>query len=258
VGDDQEAGITPARPPTASVFLLAHHDDEVFCAAHLRRRLAGGGDVALVWVTAGGLAPARWRLAEGRRVRAFLGLQEGEALDLALPDRHAIDHLPRIEREVERLLTRLPSQTELFVPAWEGGHPDHDALNAVAARLAARHPGLRVFEFPLYARRGFSMAVQDLPSAPAPATETRLSAQLDAADHTFRWRLARANASQLLVSLLPLLAIVRLSGRHEVETVRSLPERDYRRPPGPRPLLYELYTGTSFGRVAGAVTRYLA
>jgi LmbE family N-acetylglucosaminyl deacetylase len=35
-----------------TLFLLAHHDDEVFCAAHLRRALTGGGDVRLLWATA--------------------------------------------------------------------------------------------------------------------------------------------------------------------------------------------------------------
>ena len=38
-----------------TLFLLAHHDDEVFCAGHLRRALAAGGSVRLLWATAGGL-----------------------------------------------------------------------------------------------------------------------------------------------------------------------------------------------------------
>ena len=35
-----------------TLFLLAHHDDEVFCAAHLRRALADGESVRLLWATA--------------------------------------------------------------------------------------------------------------------------------------------------------------------------------------------------------------
>ena len=114
--DGHEAGGETAAPPTRSLFLLAHHDDEVFCAAHLRRRLAAGGEVAIIWVTAGGLAPAPRRIAEGDRVRALLGLPPARTLDLALRDRRAIEHLATIESEVERLLAKTLA-TELFAPA---------------------------------------------------------------------------------------------------------------------------------------------
>ena len=57
-----------------TLFLLAHHDDEVFCAGHLRRALPAPGTSGLLWATAGGLAPARRRLAEGARVLRLLGL----------------------------------------------------------------------------------------------------------------------------------------------------------------------------------------
>jgi len=84
--------------------VLAHHDDEVFCAGHLRRELDAGARITLLWATAGGLAPAGRRIAEGDRALAALGLPATAGIDLRLPDQHAVEHVAAIAAEIGRLL----------------------------------------------------------------------------------------------------------------------------------------------------------
>jgi len=250
-----------------ALFLLAHHDDEVFCAGHLAHVLREGRPVWLLWATAGGLAPARRRIAEGERVRRLLALPETQAQSLSLPDQEALLHLPEIEREAERLLALMRADTaastdaaerlELYVPAYEGGHPDHDAVNLVAAQLRARHDHVSVIEFPLYRRRAAWVTVQSGTPASG-ATPNHAALWLDDEALALRRRLALANASQLLVSLAPLLVLAAWAGRGRAEPARPLPAHAYTLPPAPRPLLYELYTRRRFSSFRAAAAAYLS
>ena len=244
--------------PAPALFLLAHHDDEVFCAGRLRRLLAEGADVRLLWATAGGLAPARRRIAEGGRALRALGLPAGAGRDLALPDQHAAEHVAAVADALVALVDEVVGvgagdPPTVYVAAYEGGHPDHDAVNVAAALAAARRPGLRVVEYPLYRRGRFGLTVQ----AAAPAAGTGPAPfdvlTLTAADRALRRALARANASQLAPSLLPLLALARLAGRGRAEPARPLPAHDYTRPPHDGRLLYELYTPWRFARWTAAL-----
>ncbi len=261
-----------------ALFLLAHHDDEVFCAGRLRSALTGGADVRLLWATAGGLAPARRRIAEGARALRALGLPPGAGRDLALPDQHAAEHVDAIAAALVLLIDQAAGghhgdqaqgrdaqqgattgvagdSLTVYVAAYEGGHPDHDAVNAAAALAAHRRPGLRVVEYPLYRRGAFGLTVQ----APTPAAGTSPARYevlpLSAADRALRRALARANASQLAPSLVPLLALARLAGRGRAEPARPLPAHDYTRPPHNGRLLYELYTPWRFAHWRAALPR---
>ncbi|MGD0997281.1 MAG: PIG-L family deacetylase [Thermoleophilia bacterium] len=256
------ATVTPKTAARLELFLLAHHDDEVFCAGHLRRALAAGGQVRLLWATAGGLAPARRRIAEGARVLEALGLPVTAAVDLRLRDQHAVEHVALIAREVGRLLDADSRGQDdrgrdevVYVPAYEGGHPDHDAVNLAATLAAAARPGLRVVEFPLYRRGPIGLAVQ--PPSPAVGTSRERYAvlPLSAEDLALRRALARANSSQLAPSLLPLLALARCAGRGRAEPARPLPAHDYTRAPHAGRLLYELYTPWRFPKWSAAAAR---
>ena len=253
------AALSPAQPPRsdrdapgAAVFVLAHHDDEVFCAGHIHQAMAAGRRLFILWATAGGLAPARRRLFEGARVRRVLGLAPGAVHDLRLPDQGAMHHIASIVGAAETLLdaalaccaSEVPA---VYVPAYEGGHPDHDAVNLAVAALRSRRPELVAREFPLYRRGPAGLTVQ----APEPAADTSrepfavLPLGTDAL--TLRRCLARANTSQLLPSLLPLLAWAWAEGRGRAEPSRPLPAHNYARPPHGGALLYELYTRRRFG-----------
>ena len=249
------AASTPAK--RLDLFLLAHHDDEVFCAGHLSRALTSGRPVRLLWATAGGLAPARRRVAEGLRVREALGLPAGAAADLLLRDQHAVEHVHVIVREVVRLVDRA-EEIVVFVPAYEGGNPDHDAVNLAAALAVRARPGLRVLEFSMYRRGAYGLDVQSpvAPAATPPEPFDVLSLTDD--DLALRRTLARANASQLAVSLAPLLTLARLAGRGRAEPARPLPAHDYTIPPHRGSLLYELYTPWRFAAWSAAGGRAAA
>ena len=129
-------------PPGHALFLLAHHDDEVFCAGCIAGALRQGRQVRLLWATAGGLAPRRRRQREGETVSRMLGLAPEAHRSLGLPDQGALDHLVPIGDALQDMLDGVDG---VFVPAYEGGHPDHDAVNLVAARVCAGGPLVHEF-----------------------------------------------------------------------------------------------------------------
>jgi LmbE family N-acetylglucosaminyl deacetylase len=228
------------------LFLLAHHDDEVFCAARIERARRQGRRIRLLWATAGGFAPAARRRREGRAVAHLLGLAADEHLSLGLPDQGAIDHLPQI---AEALRSLMEGVAGVCVPAYEGGHPDHDAVNLVAARVCAGGPPVE--EFSLYRRQAGGVAVKPLFAAEPGPPERFL---LDGPALCLRRALIRANASQL-PELAVLGGLAAAQGRWKMEPVRRLPDHDYgREPQGERPL-YEFYTRRRFVefRAAAAV-----
>ena len=248
--------------PGAAVFVLAHHDDEVFCAGHMLRAIAAGRQIRILWATAGGLAPAGRRRREGVRVCRLLGLGPGAVRDLRLPDQGALWHVAGIAGAAQELLDAPAGQAAgaahvVYVPAYEGGHPDHDAVSLAVAVLRSRRPEVLAREFPLYRRAAAGLSVQ----APRPAAGTSPRPYdvlpLGADALALRRCLARANASQLLPSLLPLLALAWAAGRGRAEPSRPLPAHDYTRPPHGGALLYELYTRRRFAEFRAAATAAL-
>lgn len=141
------------------LILLAHPDDEVVaCATSIARARAQGATVTALYLTHGCLAQdVLWpwqrknyasivakRHAEAEEAATFLGFQPvGWA---ARPARSLWRNLPQVFDEVEAALAHYrPDQ--VWVPAYEGGNPDHDALNAIGFRLK---PRLSVLEFAEY------------------------------------------------------------------------------------------------------------
>jgi len=141
------------------LILVAHPDDEVVaCAASIAAARAEGAAVCALYLTNGCLAQdvlwpwqrrhhdfyVKRRLAEAEAAATALGLQPvGWGLR---PARLLWRELPQAFDEVRGALAQLrPDQ--LWVPAYEGGNPDHDALNAVGFKLKTR---LSVLEFAEY------------------------------------------------------------------------------------------------------------
>jgi LmbE family N-acetylglucosaminyl deacetylase len=249
----------PVSRPTADgrplLLLLAHHDDEVFCAARVEQARRAERRIVIVWATAGGIAPARRRMKEGRRVAQLLRIADGDAVDLAFPDLGALDHAAQILAAARTVAEGLPA-VEIVTTAYEGGHPDHDVMNLVAARLCDERPDASCCEFFLYRAGGLFLTVAN-PWRPA-ADRTRgdiVWLPLDAPAAALRRSLIRANCSQLPISL-PLMAGVLVAGRLGREPARPLPAHDYTRPPAGRRPLYECYTKrrfAEFARVAQAL-----
>lgn len=152
-------GARALSPPRRILILAPHPDDEVVaCGIAARRARFAGAKIFALYLTTG--VPPRdalWRWQRGgydgrvarRRgealaVAEFLGFEPVEFLEI--PSRQLLPHLDAAASAFGRAL-RATSATELWVPAFEGAHQDHDAANALAARQRGRLP---VWEFAAY------------------------------------------------------------------------------------------------------------
>ncbi|KIL97471.1 LmbE-like protein [Paramagnetospirillum magnetotacticum MS-1] len=145
---------------TASILVLAPHpDDEVVgFSAMIGRARASGSRVAVLWLTDGiPAAELLWpwqRSGRSRRVAvrtaeavAAAKLLGAEAIGpLPIPTRRLKDEFAVARRAVLDALDRLGADA-LWVPAYEGGHQDHDVASFLARGLRHR---VEVFEAPLY------------------------------------------------------------------------------------------------------------
>ncbi len=141
------------------LLLVPHPDDEVVaCAVARRRAAAAGARLFAIYLTTG-LPPTElawpWRRAEQQ---ARLARRRAEALVVATrlrleplafmdwPARHLKDHLGEARALIGSHL-RAQSIDQLWVPAYEGGHQDHDVANFLGAQLRRE---AEVLEFPEY------------------------------------------------------------------------------------------------------------
>jgi N-acetylglucosamine malate deacetylase 1 len=141
------------------LILAPHPDDEVAsCGIAALRARAAGARVFVLYLTTG--VPERaalwaWqRPTQDARVRrrreetqlagAVLGLAPAGFRDV--PSRRLRVDLDRAAGDLAAVILRCAAEA-LWVPAFEGGHQDHDCANALAASFAGRLP---VWEFAAY------------------------------------------------------------------------------------------------------------
>lgn len=136
------------------LFLFAHNDDEFFVLPRLEREAAAGHSVVCVYTTDGaayGESPQR-RLAESQAVleRRGVGAESLFPLgfQLGVRDGTSFRHLDSLWSELLSVANGRKI-SRIYVPAWEGGHADHDAAHLLAVALA-RVCSADVFEFSLY------------------------------------------------------------------------------------------------------------
>ncbi|MDD3370257.1 MAG: PIG-L family deacetylase [Alphaproteobacteria bacterium] len=151
------------------LILVAHPDDEVVaCAACVARARTQGATVSALYLTDGCLSeetlwPWQRKHHEDMVTRRHL---EAEAAATSLgilpvgwgnrPARALWRELPIVFEEVNIAISQYKPD-QIWVPAYEGGNPDHDALNAIGFKLKSR---LSVLEFPEYNYFGGEMRSQ--------------------------------------------------------------------------------------------------
>jgi LmbE family N-acetylglucosaminyl deacetylase len=222
---------TPTLAGRHAMLVVAHPDDETIGMGGQLRALGG---ITIVHVTDG--APrnerdaraagfscwqdyARARREELAGAMAEAGIGAEALVSLGLADQSAARHLPALARTLAALFkgrgTRL-----VFTHAYEGGHPDHDAV-AFAVQAAARQvaaeggePPVRI-EMPFYHKGDNGLVVQRF--APEPNIPDIILALDDEALALKRRMLAR-HASQQHV----------LAGfDSQVERFRQAPVHDF-------------------------------
>ena len=224
--------------------VTAHPDDETIGAGALLPRLCGvtvilatdgaprnGGDAE----RQGFASPAEYAFArscEFERVMMLAGVPVADRFCLGLPDQEAALNLPRLARALVRLFRERNTEVAL-THAYEGGHPDHDAV-AFAVHAAAelrRREGrdIAVIEMPFYHLDGEDWAVQRfVPSPGAPETVLALSER----DRAVKLEMLAAHRTQ-----------GETLGRFglDAERFRAAPAYDFMALPNGGRLLYERY-----------------
>lgn len=146
-----------SRAQSIAVFLFAHQDDEFGVYRQILISQMRGMRVICVYLTSGvpcGGDPGR-RNAESLAVLGRLGVSEDDVVFagglLEIADGTLVDSMEKASEWLASWLASLSSVAAVYVPAWEGGHPDHDALHAVAVLMCSELAiGASLWQFPLY------------------------------------------------------------------------------------------------------------
>ena len=155
-----------------ALFLFAHQDDEYAIAPWLRREVEGGATVWCVYLTDGAsrTEPAV-RDSESRAVVNALGVPSENVAFLGNDDRIRDGALPtRLEYAHHLLHVWIAihgTPASIYMPDWEGGHPDHDALHILGISLVLRHGVAQAWAFSIYnayrCRKPFFSSLRLLP-----------------------------------------------------------------------------------------------
>lgn len=125
-----------------ALFLFAHQDDEVGIFQKLIDEQYTGCQIQCVYLTdhpEKGLA-TKIRNQESINVLRKLGIDQdsihfaGELLSIT--DGSLLEHLDQAGIWLEQFIRSCLPIKAIYVPAWEGGHPDHDAVHALGVVIA--------------------------------------------------------------------------------------------------------------------------
>ena len=146
-----------------ALFLFCHQDDEYGVYQQILTERARGRRVICAYLTSGVAAhgdPAK-RNAESLAVLQDLGVETADVCfagsQLGIVDGHLLEELASAADWLQERITSFEGDAEIYVPAWEGGHPDHDALHFLCVRVCSELGLLpKVRQFPLYNAQGCS------------------------------------------------------------------------------------------------------
>jgi LmbE family N-acetylglucosaminyl deacetylase len=221
---------------------VPHPDDEVVaCAAAIGRAQNEGAQIFALYLTDGCLARETvwpWRRRRhGDGVARRRGEAEVVATRLGLtpvgwaarPARRLWRELPDVYAEIGAAIA-LCAPDQLWIPAYEGGNPDHDGLNGLGPLLAER---FEVLEFAEYNFFGGRARAQQFPVPDGSEQSILLSPDE---------RVRKAELLRLYASERQNLGYVGL----DRESWRRLARYDYSRPPHPGALWYARHQWTPF------------
>ena len=223
------------------LFMLAHPDDEVLITGTMKQLLDQGAVLEAAWVTCGEyFGNIETRLAELASVTAILGLKEESIHLLRLPDLGLVSMLNEAADKISELLTSVKPDA-IVCNAYEGGHPDHDAINFLAYEASYR-AGLKpkLYEFPLYNATGsilyFRWRLNTFPDDGIPVLHNPLSAS----EIECKLRTIRTYVSQWMYMIPARLAVSRSKLASVGEPCRVCPpDRDHTKRPHEGMLSYE-------------------
>jgi len=223
------------------IFVFAHPDDDVFAAGLMKRLLSSGIETFGVWLTSGGyLGGQNRRESELRRSTSLLSLPQDHCAMLRFPDLGLIDSMDEASSKLSEIFRNYKPQN-IFVTAFEGGHPDHDAANFIVYEARFRSQlNCRLFEFPLYNGSGpFLTWRWRINSFPPGGPETFFQ-PLTPSEIDCKRKMMKIYSSQWMYMIPAQLARSRAVLLRQGEPYRRCPDnRDHTLPPHPGKLNYE-------------------
>jgi len=139
-----------------ALFLFAHQDDEFGVFFQIERELRAGRQVRCVFITDGGqTADPKRRNSESQRALSKLGVPQENIMFigrcLALLDGALHENVESLANWLVSFFDMHSNIQSCFIPAWEGGHPDHDVLHAATTYFLAYHDRLEILrQYSLY------------------------------------------------------------------------------------------------------------
>lgn len=140
-----------------AIFLFAHPDDECGVFQVLSSKLTQLSQIHCIFYTSGTLngLKSNIRESESLAVLTSMGLSSRNihffGSDYGIPDGRLVFRMEHASSLLLNFLSKFPDGFNLYIPAWEGGHPDHDALHAIGAVIAKKKEALgTTFQYPLY------------------------------------------------------------------------------------------------------------
>jgi LmbE family N-acetylglucosaminyl deacetylase len=234
-----EAMALPSNEKYAFVF--AHPDDDVMISGTMKMLIDKGAEVHGVWLGSGDfIEQGPIRRAELEKAAQILGLKKSRIHMLHLKDGRLVEDMEHGATLLADLFAKIKPEN-VFVTAFEGGHPDHDVANFLAYE-ASRRAGIRpkLYEFPLYNGSGpahhWWWRINDFPPGGPPV----LSNPLNRAAVETKYRIMRNYSSQWMYMLPARLASTRSDLLKMGEPYRLCPwDRDHTVRPHPGMLNYE-------------------
>lgn len=141
----------------SEIFVFAHQDDESAVYQKVVDALQMGHRVVCVFVTSGvtkGLDSSK-RNIESTLVLKSLGVIPNQIYFggdiVGIADGDLVNLLDQAAQWLEELFLNNGPLNRIYLPAWEGGHPDHDALHAICVSIGKKHSFLDVMrQYSLY------------------------------------------------------------------------------------------------------------
>ncbi|PRC93956.1 PIG-L deacetylase family protein [Solimicrobium silvestre] len=149
--------ITTSTP--VALFLFAHQDDEFGVFHAILSEVNQGHRIICAYLTNGHAknVTSEIRNQESISVLLKLGVKKqdiffpGDTLNIS--DSKLLEHLERASNWLKEILSEVSNLAAIYIPAWEGGHQDHDALHALTVCTTMNSDVFnRVRQFPLYNR----------------------------------------------------------------------------------------------------------